>query len=322
MLTKVMKPEIFQGERYLRRPGAQYFEGWYCKQVSADGRQVLALIPGISLGSDPHSFIQLINGRSGETAYARYPLSAFRYARNSFDVSVGESRFTRRGIEVDIRQEGTVITGKLDYRETVPWPGTITAPGIMGWYGYVPVMECYHGAVSLDHRVEGSLTVNGSCMDFSGGKGYIEKDWGKGFPSAWIWMQSNHFGARNASFMLSVARVPWRGKSFTGFLGFLYMDGTTIPIATWKSHSLTLGAFDELKAEIDIRLGRHESMKVRAVSKKAAPLNAPRTGTMDRIIKESVMSEIEILYFRKDRTTERLFTDLAGLEIVHPGELV
>ncbi|MCK7537696.1 MAG: tocopherol cyclase family protein [Marinilabiliales bacterium] len=29
--------------------------------------------------------------------------------------------------------------------------------------------------------------------DFSGGRGYIEKDWGHSFPSAYVWMQSNHF---------------------------------------------------------------------------------------------------------------------------------
>ncbi|WP_243392439.1 MULTISPECIES: tocopherol cyclase family protein [unclassified Mesotoga] len=30
-------------------------------------------------------------------------------------------------------------------------------------------------------------------IDLTGGKGYIEKDWGRSLPDAWIWMQSNNF---------------------------------------------------------------------------------------------------------------------------------
>lgn len=29
-------------------------------------------------------------------------------------------------------------------------------------------------------------------MDFSGGRGYIEKDWGQSFPAAWVWLQINY----------------------------------------------------------------------------------------------------------------------------------
>ena len=49
---------------------------------------------------------------------------------------------------------------------------------------------------------------------------------GKSMPSAWIWTQSNTFEDRSSnSFMLSVANIPWLGKSLTGFLGFLYVNG-------------------------------------------------------------------------------------------------
>jgi hypothetical protein len=47
--------------------------------------------------------------------------------------------------------------------------------------------------VSMDHQIQGRLKLGGKQLDFSDGQGYIEKDWGKYFPSAWIWGQSNHF---------------------------------------------------------------------------------------------------------------------------------
>ena len=42
----------------------------------------------------------------------------------------------------------------------------------------------------------GSLEINGAEISFEGGKGYIEKDWGRSMPSDWIWIQSNHFEDR------------------------------------------------------------------------------------------------------------------------------
>ncbi len=58
------------------------------------------------------------------------------------------------------------------------------------------------------------LTINGEPMDLTGGRGYIEKDWGTSFPSAWIWMQCNTFDTPDTSFMLSYARIPWMGSHF------------------------------------------------------------------------------------------------------------
>jgi tocopherol cyclase len=51
----------------------------------------------------------------------------------------------------------------------------------MGWFAYVPFMECYHGVLSLDHEVNGRLRLGKRETDFSGGRGYIEKDWAAPF---------------------------------------------------------------------------------------------------------------------------------------------
>jgi succinate dehydrogenase/fumarate reductase flavoprotein subunit len=48
--------------------------------------------------------------------------------------------------------------------------------GTMGWYAFVPAMECYHGVLSFDHLLEGGLELNGQYIDYTGGRGYIEKD--------------------------------------------------------------------------------------------------------------------------------------------------
>jgi hypothetical protein len=35
--------------------------------------------------------------------------------------------------------------GDVRFTDTQPWPKMLGAPGIMGWYSFVPFMECKHG---------------------------------------------------------------------------------------------------------------------------------------------------------------------------------
>jgi hypothetical protein len=94
-------------------------------------------------------------------------------------------------------------------------------------------MECYHGVLSLNHTLAGHLKVNGSRLDFGGGRGYIEKDWGQSFPSGWIWMQTNHFGMPGISLTASIAMIPWIGYTFPGFIVGLLVNGTLYRFATY-----------------------------------------------------------------------------------------
>ena len=110
---------------------------------------------------------------------------------------------------------------------------TLTSPGIMGWYGWMPFMECYHGVLSFDHSLHGALEVEGQNHSFDGGRGYIEKDWGKAFPSGYIWFQSNHFETPGVCLTASIAMIPWLGRSFRGFIIGLWLDGKLYRFATY-----------------------------------------------------------------------------------------
>jgi tocopherol cyclase len=78
---KLFNPEIFQGNLKVK----DYFEGWYFKHVSSDQDQVYACIPGITLAvDDPHAFIQVINGLSGESHYITYPVDQFKWDKKNF----------------------------------------------------------------------------------------------------------------------------------------------------------------------------------------------------------------------------------------------
>ena len=79
-------------------------------------------------------------------------------------------------------------------------------------------MECYHGILSMNHSINGTLILNGKTLSFDKGRGYMEKDWGHSFPEGYIWMQSNHFSKKETSIKISVAKIPWLRSSFIGFI--------------------------------------------------------------------------------------------------------
>ena len=41
-------------------------------------------------------------------------------------------------------------SGKVVLKNTVTWPATLLLPDIMGWFAWIPMMECRHGVVNLD----------------------------------------------------------------------------------------------------------------------------------------------------------------------------
>lgn len=312
-LPRLFRPQVYQGSRQSDR----YFEGWYFKFVDRAGEQIWSVIPGVSFSADSHSFIQAIHAGTGNSQYIRFPLEAFSFDRKELLVQVGPNRFTGDRVSLDLRADNFQMQGELQLQQLHHFPVTLTAPGIMGWYSYVPFMECYHGVVSMQHGISGSLTVDGSEIRFDGGKGYIEKDWGRSMPSDWIWIQSNHF--RNdpgASFMISLARIPWLRGHFPGFLSFLLADGKLYRFATYNRSQVESVEVTEGHVSILLKNSKYR-LKIEALIKDGGVLKAPRHGAMDREIRESIVSAVELKLTGKDGGTIFKDTgDFAGLEIV------
>lgn len=226
------KPAVYHGQG--RRP--PYFEGWYFKLVNAAGDRRFAIIPGIFKHrrvEDSHAFVQVLDGVTGRSTYHRFPADAFQASGRLFDVRIGPNHFQSDRLSLTLDGEGQRITGDLRFDSVTPWPVGPLSSGVMGWYGFVPLMECYHGVLSFDHAIRGALAVDGERIDFTGGRGYIEKDWGKAFPRGYIWMQTNHFEQPGASLSASVALIPWVRTAFRGFIVGFWHDGTLYRFATY-----------------------------------------------------------------------------------------
>lgn len=315
-LRKIYNPPEFQGNLKKRN----YFEGWYLKHVSADLNQSVSFIAGISLSKDPHSFIQIVNGLTGESFYIRYDLKNFSSEPGKFAIRIGDSFFSDHSSEINILSNEINASGKIEYANLQPYPQTLISPGVMGWYSFVPFMECKHGVISINHNLSGDLKMNGQKMDFGGGKGYIEKDWGTSFPESWIWVQCNHFNIENVSFMFSVAKIPWRGRYFIGFLGFLRTMNQFYRFATYNRSRIIHLEKTGNRLEIGI-LNKDFNCSVNISLKQFSDLKAPRLGIMDRHMKESVDSDMEIIMKdKKGKTILKLEGMRAGLEITGDTE--
>lgn len=310
---RLFHPEVFQGNVKANR----YFEGWYFKHVSDDRGHVYSFIPGIALSRQKkHAFIQVINGITGDSRYIEYEIREFSAARDRLEVRVGASIFTDRYIELALEDKGFNVSGRIEYVNSVQYPRSLAAPGIMGWYSYVPFMECNHGVVSVNNSLLGGIQVNGQPIDFTNGKGYIEKDWGRSFPEAWIWLQCNTFSALERSLFFSVAKIPWLGRHFVGLISFLYDKGEFYVFATYNGSKIN--RIERSGNLLTIQLeNKQYVLNIWAKKLKEGELAAPVQGEMTRRIKESVDSEVRVKLCEKSgRVVVEDAGNRAGLEII------
>jgi len=313
MNLRIYNPEVFQGTL----KNTNYFEGWYFKHVSADINNVWSFIPGVALNDNqPHAFIQVINGISGFAEYINYSLDEFTWDKKKLYLRIGDSVFTEKYIDLKIKDNGISIDGHIDYKNIVKYPKSLLSPGIMGWYSFVPYMECKHGIVSVNHDLTGEIKVNNTSVLFDGGKGYIEKDWGNSFPEAWLWIQANNFKDNNTSFNFSVAKIPWRGKFFIGFISFLYFKEKFFLFSTHNNSQIT--EINHTHNSIDLILRNKSSiLKINVLKNSFGELKAPSSGDMSRRIRESIDSEVYLSLF--DHHNNLIYNDSskrAGLEVI------
>jgi len=314
-LYTTLRPAMYHG--HAKKP--PFFEGWYYKLVSADEAHRYAIIPGVILGDNAHAFIQVLNGSTGDSAYHQFPIDVFQASRKSFAIEIGDNSFTQDRIQVDIDSDAGSLKGELHFDQTIPWPVTIISPGIMGWYAWVPGMECYHGVLSFDHRIEGSLSLDGESLDFSGGRGYIEKDWGQSFPAAWVWFQTNHFDLPGTCLTASIAIIPWLGNAFRGFIIGLWHAGELFRFATYTGAKTTHLTISDSQVAWIVQDNRYR-LELLANRSEGGLILGPTRLEMGKRVNETLKSTVDVrLTARDGRVIFEGIGRHAGLE-VH-GEL-
>lgn len=284
-IQSLFNPERYHGWGKTK----QYFEGWYYKVVSSDEKHAFAFIPGIAMdkSGNQQAFIQVLDGKKLTSEYHKFSANEFSSKSNKFATKIENNNFEIDLLELNLKN----VKGKLRFHGQIPWPNQWYSPGIMGPFAFVPFMECYHGILSMDHSISGVLEVNDQEIDFNGGRGYMEKDWGHSFPSAYIWMQTNHFSTPGVSLKASVAKIPWMRSSFVGFIAGLYFENRLIQFTTYNRSALLKSYADNKKVEIILQNQKYR-LEINVQRSDTTELASPIMGFMDGRISESMTSII------------------------------
>jgi hypothetical protein len=113
-----------------------------------------------------------------------------------------------------------------------------------------------------------------------------------------------------------VAKIPWLGSYFMGFISYLNYDGKFINLSTWSRARIEKLSYVERKLFVRVS-SRKYLLDISAENKQAGQLKAPRLGSMTRMIKETVDATLELKL--QDRSGNVLFEDQgtrAGMEII------
>ena len=300
-----------------------YFEGWYYKFVSNDSSKTLAFIPGVSLNKEEsHVFIQVILNQEKEdgthvllTDYLFFDINDFNYNKDSCILSVGKSQFGLDKVLINCKSKRITINGEVHLSNLIPIETNLFSPSIMGFFDYFPFMECYHSVVSMNHDLKGTIKINEIEIDFNGGKGYIEKDYGHSFPSKYIWLQTNHFTSNGTSLMFSYATIPFLGMKFKGLIANLVHLGKEYRFATYNFSKIKLLDIKAKHLLIELKK-RSCRLVIEAWNKEVKSLPSPKAGVMNQTIKEGLSGIVKITLYCKNKTVLEDIGKQAGIEIM------
>lgn len=304
---------VFQGGKYLKRD-KNYFEGWYFKNTC--GKYGISFIPGINITKDEKkAFIQVITNNN--SYFIDYDISDFEFSYSPFYIKIGDNYFSRDKVHIDIddKKQNIIIFGDINYSDSININTSLFNPNIMGIFSYVPFMECNHALLSMKNRIDGLININGNEIIFNNGIGYMEKDWGYSFPKSYIWCQGNNFKNSNASFMISVADIPFKIFSFRGIICSLIVDNHEYRFATYNNCKLVEYVVDDGFINITLKKGKYYLI-LKSKYDTGLKLSAPVKGRMDKDIYESINSSIMVTLKKGNKVIFSDTSDNCGLEIV------
>ena len=278
------------------------FSGWYFKCQAE--QHSLALIPAIhAAGNNVTGSIQLITPQGAWCV--SYPPSRIHGRGPGPRMALGESLFTPRGIRLRLQGDGLAAEGALSFGPPSPIGGDI-----MGPFRLLPYLECRHSVSSMEHSVEGRITVNGIAYDFHQGRGYLEGDRGHSFPRRYLWTQCFFPGG---SLMLSAAEIPLGAVRFTGVIGVVRVRGQQYRLGTYlgaRAEEIGCGA-------VTIRQ-RDLMLTARLIQHRSVPLAAPICGAMERTVREGLSCRASYHFTTGGRPLLDLESDSASFEYEYP----
>lgn len=252
------------------------FCGWYFKcQNDFDTLAVIAAKYG--QGAGQRGLLQLVCKKGSFSI--PFPGCAAAICSDTPQGRLGQNHFSQYGLRLSVKTNDCTAQGMVRFG-----PPSLLRYDIMGPLGLLPGLQCRHRIISMRHRVDGEIWLNGECYRFANGLGYLEGDRGKAFPDWYVWTQSFVPGG---SVMLAAARVPVACAYFTGTVGVVQLEKREYRLASYLGAQVVkLG-----QGELVVRQ-QNLQLSVQFAKKPQIALQAPDSQkSMERVIWESPRCE-------------------------------
>lgn len=261
------------------KTGRPFFEGWYFKHQTDE--HTLILIPAFHRDKEGRESASLQVILDDVARCVDVPAVDFEADERRLFVRLGANVFSERGCRLHIDLPGLTLRGHLRY-------GAFKSPArsLMGPLCKLP-LPCFHEVLSLSHSLRGLITVNGKLWDFTGGVGYLEKDWGHSFPASYLWL---HCGWKEntgrASVMLAVAGLGTRQNPFTACGSLILHQGKQYRLSTYQGAQLAHCGGRRISLRQGAWLLQVILPPEALLPSRGALLLAPEDGRMSRAIRE------------------------------------
>lgn len=281
-----------------------FFEGYYIKCHGE--KDTIAIIFGYNRDKKKNGvFIQIL---TCETSYCEhFDISQFSKTKKGLDWKVGTNRLNTAGVVIDINTADLKAIGEVTFDELAPLQSQA-----MGPFEFFPFMECKHTVVSMQHKINGQITINDKFYNFDDGLCYIEGDRGKSFPKKYFWSHA-HLD-ENISVSASCAVIPYLGIKFTGTICFIHVGTREYRLATYNRAKVR----EFSPTCLNIVQGRGKKRLELTIevldTHNLRPLLAPTRGKMNRIIEESIKRKVRYKLSHGSQTVFDITTNRAAVE--------
>lgn len=288
------------------------FEGWFCKIDDWKNELMLSVIWGYSTHKKTkHAFIQFQDTLSHGTSYISYPLDELKWKADPFVLQIGNNVLSESGMHLDFELKGVPVRGDFTFSNLTPIKKTFLKPNIMGFLSYLP-NQCNHAIISMSHQVTGDFQMGNRSWKMQDAYGYMEKDWGTGFPKEYVWLQANNW--KKSSLVFGYATVPILGKYAKGFFLVLYHENEEFRFSSIEGSKLLNFQVSKDSFEVTIQK-RGMRLTLKAKQKNPVALVSPERGEMKSYIKESLEGCLELTLEINNQPMVTLTSERASIDV-------
>ena len=181
-----------------------HFEGWYYRATNPATGESWVLISAYwqNQKQETFGFNELIHSPSGtiwKQVVTGLDLQRIQQQAGVLDVRIGGLHLFEGGVRGTIESEkfGSVELD-WDIDSCVYWggPSEWNNRWTMGWATEAPGVPLRWHVDQLKGTTTGTVSFGGEIYTIDGSALHQEKNWGRAFPSSWVWFQSNVFDNR------------------------------------------------------------------------------------------------------------------------------